>query len=115
MSLAMISWGIAWTNAKILNEFLGYYNLVFLRFFFGFIAILPFIYKKIYSLKGLSKKSLINILSMGLFFFIYNYCFFKGTDLGKSGMGGVFVTTTNPIITFIIISFISKKLLTIKL
>tara|TARA_Y100000590_G_C15677168_1_gene998490 strand:- start:950 stop:1789 length:840 start_codon:yes stop_codon:yes gene_type:complete len=110
MSLAMISWGIAWTNAKILNEFLGYYNLVFLRFFFGFIAILPFIYKKTYSLKGLSKKSLINILSMGLFFFIYNYCFFKGTDLGKSGMGGVFVTTTNPIITFIIISFISKKI-----
>ena len=24
MSLAMVSWGIAWTNAKILNEFLGF-------------------------------------------------------------------------------------------
>ena len=47
---------------------------------------------------------------MGILFFIYNYCFFKGTDLGHSGFGGVLVTTTNPIITFIIISIISKKI-----
>ena len=34
MSLAMISWAIAWTNAKIVGEYLSYYNLIFLRFFF---------------------------------------------------------------------------------
>ena len=32
MSLAMFSWAIAWTNAKIVNEYLSFYNLVFLRF-----------------------------------------------------------------------------------
>ena len=30
MLFAMITWGIAWTNAKIVGEYLGYYNLVFL-------------------------------------------------------------------------------------
>ena len=30
LSLAMISWAIAWTNAKIVGEYLSFYNLVFL-------------------------------------------------------------------------------------
>ena len=110
MILAMLSWGIAWTNAKLLNEYLNYYNLVFLRFLFGFLSILPFTLTKIKLIKNISNKSFINILSMGVLFFIYNYCFFKGTDLGKSGMGGVFVTTTNPLITLIIITIINKEL-----
>ena len=32
-----------------------------------------------------------------------------GTDIGRSGMGGVFVTTTNPIITLITASILNKK------
>jgi len=110
MFLAMLSWGIAWTNAKLLNEYLNYYNLVFLRFLFGFLSILPFTFKKIHLIKKFSTKSVINILTMGILFFIYNYCFFKGTDLGKSGIGGVFVTTTNPLVTLTIITIINKKL-----
>jgi len=110
MSIAMITWGIAWTNAKILNEFLNYYNLVFLRFLFGFLSLLPFIYKKLFYINKISKSTIFNLIIMSILFFIYNYCFFKGTDLGNSGMGGVFVTTTNPIITFIIISILSKKI-----
>ena len=43
MSLAMISWAIAWTNAKIVGEYLSYYNLIFLRFFFGFLSLIPFV------------------------------------------------------------------------
>tara|TARA_B100000941_G_C28351910_1_gene472312 strand:+ start:202 stop:816 length:615 start_codon:yes stop_codon:yes gene_type:complete len=33
-----------------------------------------------------------------------------GTDIGTAGKGGVFVTTTNPIITFLIISIINKSI-----
>tara|TARA_A100001011_G_scaffold376158_1_gene438475 strand:- start:590 stop:1201 length:612 start_codon:yes stop_codon:yes gene_type:complete len=33
-----------------------------------------------------------------------------GTDIGAAGKGGVFVTTTNPIITFLIISIINKSI-----
>ena len=112
MSLAMLSWGIAWTNAKILSDYLNYYNLVFLRFLFGFISLLPFTYKKFNLLKNILVKTYINMIIMGILFFIYNYCFFKGTDVGMSGMGGVFVTTTNPIITLIIMTAINKKITT---
>ena len=34
MSLAMLSWAMAWTNAHIVNQYIpSFYNLVFLRFF----------------------------------------------------------------------------------
>jgi drug/metabolite transporter (DMT)-like permease len=46
MSLAMFTWGMAWTSAKISNEYLGYNNLVFLRFFVGLLTVLPFLYKR---------------------------------------------------------------------
>ena len=32
MGLAMLTWAIAWTNAKIVNEYLSFYNLVFFRY-----------------------------------------------------------------------------------
>ena len=35
ISLAMLSWAVAWTSAKIVNEYLSYDNLVFLRFVIG--------------------------------------------------------------------------------
>ena len=41
MALAMFSWGIAWTNAKIVNEYLSFHNLIFLRFLIGSISIYP--------------------------------------------------------------------------
>ena len=34
---------------------------------------------------------------------------FIATDKGYAGMGAVFVTTTNPIITFVIVSIIKRK------
>ena len=33
MSLAMFSWAIAWTNAKIVGEYLSFNNLVFFSMF----------------------------------------------------------------------------------
>lgn len=109
MSLAMFSWGIAWTNAKIVNQFLNYYNLTFLRFFIGFITLIPFLVIKKPKL-NLDIKILINIIIVSILFFFYNICFFMGTDYGDAGKGGVFVTTTNPLITFILVSLISKKI-----
>tara|TARA_B100001029_G_C15058845_1_gene456632 strand:+ start:1423 stop:2265 length:843 start_codon:yes stop_codon:yes gene_type:complete len=109
MSLAMLTWGAAWTCAKISNEYLNYNNLVFLRFFIGFITIFPIALKQILNLSQISFKTYLNILITSILFFIYNQCFFMGTDIGRSGMGGVFVTTTNPIITLITASILNKK------
>ena len=100
MGLAMLTWAIAWTNAKIVNEYLSFYNLVFFRFLFGSICLMPFTvkYKKNISLKIFFNKY---VLSASILFFIYNISFFHGTHYGYAGQGAVFVTTINPIITVI--------------
>ena len=105
----MISWAIAWTNAKIVGEYLSFYNLVFFRFLLGFISLLPFViikkipFPKINDLKY--------ILIPSVLFFLYNIAFFKGTHYGLAGKGGVLVTTLNPLCTIIIMSLINKKIL----
>ena len=105
----MFSWAIAWTNAKIVNEYLSTYNLVFLRFLLGALCLLPFVVKKKIKLKNLSI-TWPYLISASLLFFLYNICFFKGTYYGYAGKGAVFVTTINPIITFIIMLFIKRKI-----
>lgn len=106
MFLAMVSWGVAWTNAKIVGEYLSFYNLVFLRFFLGFISLIPFVLINRPSLISLNQIKYIII--PGILFFVYNIAFFKGTDLGLAGKGAILVTTLNPLITVIIISIINK-------
>ena len=109
MSLAMISWAIAWTNAKIVNEYLSFYNLIFLRFFIGFVSIYPLIIKK-NNIKVLTFQNLKFIIPASIIFYIYNLFFFMGTHYGYAGKGAVLVTTLNPIITFFIMSIIQKKI-----
>ena len=99
--LAMITWGIAWTNAKIVSEYIDVELLIFFRFIFStltFIPILLIMRIPIYN-NNLPKRS---IIICSLLFLLYNYCFFKGTKIGYAGLGGVFVTTTNPIITYLL-------------
>ena len=108
MSLAMISWAIAWTNAKIVGEYLSYYNLIFLRFFFGFISLIPFVIIKKSTLPKLTEWKYLII--PGILFFIYNIAFFKGTTIGLAGKGAIIVTTLNPLITVIIMSIINQTI-----
>ena len=109
MFLAMISWAIAWTNAKIVGEYLSFYNLTFFRFLLGFISLLPFL---LYNKKKLPPLRLYKyIIIPSILFFIYNIAFFKGTYFGEAGRGAILVTTLNPLFTLIIISLIIKKIL----
>ena len=106
MSLAMITWALAWTNAKIVNEYLSFYNLIFLRFFLGFLSLLPFV---IFLKAKLPKFSdLKHIIIPSILFLIYNIAFFKGTHYGLAGKGAILVTTLNPLFTVIIMAFINK-------
>ena len=110
MSLAMISWGVAWTNAKIVNDYFSYSNLVFMRYLSSFIFFIPILLIRNKKFQMPSSKTLLNILSISILYYLYNIFFFMGTDVGTAGKGGVFVTTTNPIITLIIISLINKSI-----
>ena len=105
----MISWAIAWTNAKIVGEYLSFYNLIFFRFLLGFISLLPFL---IFNNKQFPNlKSLKYIIIPSILFFIYNIAFFKGTHFGDAGRGAILVTTLNPLFTLLIISLIRKKII----
>ena len=108
MLLAMISWSIAWTNAKIVGEYLSFYNLIFLRFFIGFISLIPFIIIRKSNIPKMNHMKYIIIPS--ILFFIYNLAFFKGTHLGLAGKGAILVTTLNPLFTVLIMSIINKKI-----
>ena len=102
----MITWALAWTNAKIVNEYLSFYNLIFLRFLVGFLSLLPFV---IFLKVKLPKFSdLKHVIIPSILFLIYNIAFFKGTHYGLAGKGAILVTTLNPLFTVIIMTFINK-------
>ena len=104
----MITWAIAWTNAKIVNDYLSYYNLIFLRFLLGFLSLLPFV---LYLKKPFPKLSELRYIILPSFLFlVYNIAFFKGTDFGFAGKGAILVTTLNPLFTVVIMSLISLKI-----
>ena len=109
MSFAMLTWAIAWTSAKILNRYLDFYDLTFLRFFFGFISLLPFIIKESFN-NVFSLNNIKYIVLTSILFFIYNICFFKATFYGDAGKGAVLVTTINPIFTFLISSILARQI-----
>ena len=105
----MISWGVAWTNASIVNEYFDFYDLVSLRFFFGALSLIPILLvdKK----KFLFKISYLRyLIPASMMFFLYNISFFMGTHYGDPGKGAVFATTTNPIVTLIVMALITRRI-----
>lgn len=108
MVLAMIAWGETWVSAKILDRYLDANELIFWRFFFTTLGLLPVLFYYKLSLKISKRNLLIALISAALLAF-YNYAFFLGTKYGLASFGGVLVTTLNPIITFVFISILARK------
>lgn len=105
MIVAMASWGLSWTNGKILGAYTTIPILMVWRFFIAALAmLLVLFFRKTpwqVSLKGVPP-----ILASAVFLVLYNHFYFTGTHLGAAGAGGVLVTTLNPILTFALISLI---------
>ena len=110
MSLAMLSWAMAWTNAHIVNKYIpSFYNLVFLRFFLGALSLLPLIFIK--KNKLIFNFNIIKyVFPASILFLLYNISFFIATQSLDVGRGAVLVTTINPIITLIIMIVINRKI-----
>jgi drug/metabolite transporter (DMT)-like permease len=107
LTLAMIAWGETWVSAKILTNYLRANELVFWRFFIttcGMIIVL-IIFK--INLKE-NKKELLIALVASIILLLYNKFFFLGTKYGLASFGGVFVTTMNPLFTFLLIAILYK-------
>jgi drug/metabolite transporter (DMT)-like permease len=105
--IAMAVWGLSWTNAKIL----GYYGdaqlMMFWRFTIATLSFAPIVYYTKNSF-SLNIKSFRFIALNAIFMTSYNYFYFKGTQVGLAGAGGVLVTTLNPINTAILAAILYK-------
>ncbi len=105
--IAMAVWGLSWTNAKILGLYGDAPLMMFWRFVFATLSFAPIVYftKNSFSINS---KGLRFIALNSLFLTSYNYFYFKGTQIGLAGAGGVLVTTLNPINTTILAALLYK-------
>ena len=98
MVLAMVTWGLSWTNAKILGDYGNAQLIMLWRFFFATLSFAPVVWWSGNSYK-ISRGNIRFIAANALCMVSYNYFYFKGTQIGFAGAGGVLVTTLNPILT----------------
>lgn len=108
MFFAMLSYGGSWPSAKAVAGYTAQEVLVFWRFLLTFISFLPVIaYLKIPV--RLEKKALTPVLIGSVLLVLYNKLLFLGLKTGLAGAGGVLVTTSIPICTFLISALYLKR------
>ncbi len=108
MILAMAGWGASWVNAKVLGSYINEYELIFFRNIFTLITLGPIliISKKYFKI---NIQSFLLCIIASIIMIIYMKYYFLGTKFGTASLGGAFVTTLIPIITFIIMAVFFKK------
>jgi len=108
MILAMSSWGASWVNAKVLSQYVTAQELIFYRYVVTTITFVPVLLYMKYSFR-IDMKTLALALVASIFLVIYSIFFFNGTKFGTAGLGGAFVTTLTPILTFVLLVTFFKK------
>ncbi len=108
MILAMATWGLSWTNAKVLSDYGPSSVVVFWRFFFSSITMIPVLWLTGNDFR-VTRQGMKYIFPGAVFISLYNIFFFVGTDRGSASVGGIIVPTFNPIITFIISVLLMKQ------
>lgn len=105
--IAMLSWGISWSNAKVIGDYLPVTTIMFWRFLFSSFSLIPLMFFTSPKLSKL-KTSIFGIVSASFLLTGYNFCYFTGTHLGLAGIGGVVVTTFVPVFTILLSRFVFK-------
>lgn len=113
MLLAMIGWGMSWVSVKILGAYIDEYEMILFRFGITAVTMLPIILIRGDSFR-IDIKSLGIVLLASLSFFAYMKYFFLGVKLGTASLGGAFVTTMIPIMTFLLLVIMGVKKLTLR-
>lgn len=111
--LAMIIWGVSWASAKTITNSIEFEVLMFWRFLFTFVSLIPVIIWRKDSIL-IHRKSLRYIFSGSVVMMIYNAVFLLGLRYGLAGAGGVFVTTLNPLINSILIGIFYNYRITLE-
>ena len=108
MILAMATWGLSWTNAKVLSDYGPSSVVAFWRFFFSSITMIPVLWLTGNDFR-VTRQGMKYIFPGAVFISLYNIFFFVGTDRGSASVGGIIVPTFNPVITFIISVLLLKQ------
>ena len=106
--LAMLGWGASWVNVKVLSSYINEFEMVFFRFSITTISMIPLIIFLKKSFK-VSIKSLFMAIITSVALIGYMKYFFLGTKFGTASLGGAFVTTMIPIVTFLYLLLLGTK------
>ncbi|MFB5649954.1 DMT family transporter [Leptospira wolffii] len=112
--VAMISWGFAWPSAKSIVGMEHPIVIIFWRFLATALSLLPVIWWRKDSLKLPDRKAYFQVILGGILYTIYNHFFLLGLSQGLAGAGGVLVTTMNPILTYVLVHSLQRKIPTLK-
>ena len=106
--VSMMIWGISWPSAKVLSTYGKPIEIAFIRFIFTFLGV--FILLKSIRVKlFISKKGIPALFAASVLMALYSLLFFTGILKGMPGAGGVLVTTTTPLVTFLLAVLFSKR------
>lgn len=113
MVFAMLIWGISWPNAKIAGRYADPELLMAWRFILAAITMIPIMmYMGIKAV--FPKRSLAYVIIAAVCLVIYNYNYFKGTQIGMAALGGGIVPTLSPLVTYLLVLQIFKQDIHIK-
>lgn len=104
----MVVWGISWSAGKIIAPYSSKEVTIFWRFFVTFLSLIPLMFLLKIELKK-SKLIFLFGISGAILIILYNYFFFQGLAQGKAGLGGVLVTSLNPILNFIFVAIVYRQ------
>jgi len=110
---AMIFWGASWVNVKFLSSYVNEYELILLRMGISFICMFPIILFLRHKIK-IDLKTSVLVLFASISLVLYSIVFFLGVDHGTAGFGWALVTTLIPINTYLILSALNKKSISLK-
>lgn len=106
--ISMIIWGVSWPSAKVLTGYGQPLEIAFIRFVFTFLGVLILL-KSIRVKLFISKRGIPSLLMASVLMAGYSLLFFTGILKGMPGAGGVLVTTTTPLVAFVLAVLFSKR------
>ncbi len=108
MVLAMVGWGASWVHVKYLSEHMSIHEIIFYRYALTALSMLPIL--RVLKLPlHIDRRTLISAVIASVIMILYTWLFIAGTHLGTAGLGGAFVTTLIPILTFGLMAVLQRK------
>ena len=108
MVLAMVGWGAAWVHVKYLSDYLGIHEIIFYRYLLTTLGMIPLILWLRLPWR-IDRQALTITLLVSAITILYTWLFIAGTKLGTAGLGGAFVTTLIPILTFALTALLARR------